>query len=50
MNKTKATCAFGDFGGITAPVLFLKANFSGYDEHVQQFLFPWGYKELQVYV
>jgi hypothetical protein len=37
-------------GGITAPVLFLKANFSEFDEHVQQFLVPWGYKEFQLHV
>ena len=37
-------------GGITAPVLFLKANFSECDEHVQQFLVPWGYKEFQLHV
>ena len=42
MNKTKARWAFGDLGGgKTAPVLFLKANFSECDEHVQQFLVPW---------
>jgi hypothetical protein len=39
MNRTKARFAFGDFGGITAPVLFLKANFSECDEYIQQFLF-----------
>ena len=52
MNKTKARCAFGDLGGggITAIVLFLKAIFSKFDEQVQQFLFPWGYNEFQLYV
>ena len=50
MNKTEARCAFGDFGSIAAPFWSLKANFSECDEHVQQFLVPWGYKEFQFYV
>jgi hypothetical protein len=49
-NKTKARYAFGDLGGIIAPVLFLKANFSECDEHVQQFLVPLGYKEFQFFM
>jgi hypothetical protein len=50
MKRQKQDVLLVTLGGITAPVLFLKANFSECDEYVTQFLVPWGYKEFQFYV